>query len=311
MIYYPYFRGKQFELILLREQTSFLSRMKIIPILEPVRKNMSGLERVVDNFKKHNTHLILIINPKEGDLKENNKSITNKINEYSDGYEQLYLGYIIDLNTDMGTIEAFFDCNKNKNIVLLHDSYDKPKELADMLQKYKNIKKHIFLKDKVLYRRYFNQKNIDRVLIYNGFTRNRNKDYPEREFFSELHLTYSELGLNGFGDFLIVGEDYLETGGPAYAVAIHLTCLDNDNVMYVRHFISDSNEGPENPAGKFLEALNKMIKECDDDETFFKGSAYDEFKNLQKQQHFPGLGYVKKLSMQHHIELVANFLSKQ
>ena len=29
--------------------------------------------------------------------------------------------------------------------------------------------------------------------------------------------------MDGFGDFLIVGDDYSDTGGPAYAVAIHLT----------------------------------------------------------------------------------------
>ena len=80
------------------------------------------------------------------------------------------------------------------------------------------------------------------MLIYDGFTRSKNRDYPPKEFFSELHLTYSELRLNGFGDFLIVGEDYIEAGGPAYAVAIHLTHLDKDDIMYVKHFVSVSNE---------------------------------------------------------------------
>ena len=34
--------------------------------------------------------------------------------------------------------------------------------------------------------------------------------------------------MDGFGDFLIVGEDYSEAGGPACAVAIHLTFIDPD-----------------------------------------------------------------------------------
>lgn len=54
-----------------------------------------------------------------------------------------------------------------------------------------------------------------------------------------------------------------------------------------------------------------MIKECDNDTFFFKSKAYNEFKGLYNQKHFPGLGYVKKLSMQHHIELIADFLTKQ
>jgi hypothetical protein len=31
--------------------------------------------------------------------------------------------------------------------------------------------------------------------------------------------------MDGFGDFLIVGDDYSESGGPAYAIAIHLTFI--------------------------------------------------------------------------------------
>ncbi|SMF45587.1 hypothetical protein SAMN06265365_115114 [Tistlia consotensis] len=37
--------------------------------------------------------------------------------------------------------------------------------------------------------------------------------------------------------------------------------------------------------------------------------AVREFRNLYAQRHFPGLGYVKKLSMKHHIETFAHFFS--
>jgi hypothetical protein len=38
-------------------------------------------------------------------------------------------------------------------------------------------------------------------------------------------------------------------------------------------------------------------------------SAVKEFRDLHAKGHFPGLGYVKKLSMNHHIETLADFLS--
>jgi len=35
--------------------------------------------------------------------------------------------------------------------------------------------------------------------------------------------------------------------------------------------------------------------------------AVNEFRQLHANGHFPGLGYVKKLSMKHHIETLADF----
>jgi hypothetical protein len=36
-------------------------------------------------------------------------------------------------------------------------------------------------------------------------------------------------------------------------------------------------------------------------------AAVSEFRALHKQGHFPGLGYVKKLSMNHHIQMLAGY----
>lgn len=43
--------------------------------------------------------------------------------------------------------------------------------------------------------------------------------------------------MNGFGDFLIVGDEFSESGGPAYAVAIHLTYINtkHEDEMYIYH----------------------------------------------------------------------------
>lgn len=115
--------------------------------------------------------------------------------------------------------------------------------------------------------------------------------------------------MDGFGDFLIVGDEYSESGGPAYAVAIHLTYLNEDEVMYIRHFVSDRNDTPTDPAGKFAEALSKLVARVEEDELIYKSEAYKQYKDFHDRGHFPGLGYVKKLSMQHHIETLAKFLS--
>jgi len=118
--------------------------------------------------------------------------------------------------------------------------------------------------------------------------------------------------MNGFGDFLVVGDEFNEGGGPAYAVAIHLTYLDSDqdNVMQIYHFVSDSQDTPRDPAGKFAEALAKMISTLDQpDSKVLETDALREFRDLHDAGHFPGLGYIKKLSMNHHIETLADYLS--
>jgi len=122
---------------------------------------------------------------------------------------------------------------------------------------------HIFIEGHCgkLYRRKFAEG--ERVLLRDGFIRRTNRDHPEIESFSDLHITYIEENVDGFGDFLIVGDDYFESGGPAYAVAIHLTFIDptQDSEMYIYHFKSDRTSTPTDPAGKFAEALEKLVRE--------------------------------------------------
>jgi hypothetical protein len=149
--------------------------------------------------------------------------------------------------------------------------------------------------------------SIEKVLLEDGFNKTKNADYPDVEVFSELPVTFRDQGARGFGDYLIVGNEYSETGGAAYAVAIHVTFADpdDDGVIYVRHFKSDTNDTPADPAGKFQEALAKLVKHCAQaDSKIPRTAAIREFQRLHEHGHFPGLGYVKKLSMQHHLEVI-------
>jgi hypothetical protein len=154
-----------------------------------------------------------------------------------------------------------------------------------------------------LYRRHFHGGKC--ILLSDGFERRRNRNYPPVEPFSDLHVTFGDGGMVGFGDFLIIGDEYAETGGPAYAVAIHLTFIDptKDDAMFVYHFVSERQDTPTDPAGKFGEALRAMMRKlAEPNHHIFESSAVAEFRNLYARGHFPGLGYVKKLSMKHHIE---------
>jgi hypothetical protein len=176
------------------------------------------------------------------------------------------------------------------------------------------VKTHVFIDNYTskLYQRHFRRDGVERILIRDGFRRMRNEDYPSEEHFSDLHITHGDEGMDGFGDFLIVGDEFREAGGPAYAVAIHLTYLNQEDDMFIMHFVSDSTGSPVNPAGKFQEAVEKLVAELDRRGTqLFCSNACNEYRELFNNEHFPGLGYVKKLSMQHHLELMADFLNRQ
>ena len=195
---------------------------------------------------------------------------------------------------------------------ILHYGFTNGKDIAEALHPYSNIENHIFIDGFAgkLYQRHLKKDGINRVLIRNGFKpQKKNSLYPKSEHFSDLHITYPDEGMDGFGDFLMVGDDYSETGGPAYAIAIHLTYLENDGDMYIYHFISDKTDSPTNPGGKFLEALRKLVNIVNKPNSLiFKSEACKEFLDLNARKYYPGLGYIKKLSMQHHLELVADFL---
>lgn len=308
-MYFPYFRGKQNELIVLRDNASVIKDAGIIPIIEPVKENLLPLNRAISELTKVDGKFILIVNPKYGDLKNNPKPLFEELIEKPpDIIKCLILGYIVDHRSNLLDIEDFLKEHDEYEIAIIHYGFPQSRDLANSLIKFSSMKKHIFIDgySGKLYQRHF--KNSERILIRDGFQLRRNVEHPDNEHFSDLHITFKDEGMDGFGDFLIVGDDYMETGGPAYTVAIHLTYFDDEENMYIWHFLSDSTDSPVDPAGKFLEALGKLIVKIDEDTSVFNSKACDEFRHLYERKHFPGLGYIKKLSMQHHIELLSNYL---
>jgi len=312
-MYFPYFRGKQYELLTIKENAKLISKNKIIPIIEPVKKNISGLKRTLQTLKDYEAQFVLIVNPKFGELNGNTTFLQDEILEdLLKEYEKWFLGYILDGKTTIQDIKQFLRDNDKRTIAFIHNDFKDGKQLIKLLATKNYELHHIFCEDHSgkLYQKKFKNQKSKRILIRDGFNRQRNVDYPDDEHFSDLNATYEDEGMDGFGDYLIVGNQYSETGGPAYAVAIHLTYLDEDDDMRIKHFISDRTDTPIDPAGKFIEALEKLIAEINDPSSeVFNSNACNEFRELYKKRHFPGLGYVKKLSMKHHIELIANYLN--
>lgn len=307
-MYYPYFRGKQYELITIRENAERMSQANIVPIIEPVKKNLSGLSRALEALVAQQASFVLVMNPLHGELNGGAEALQSDIVEQMLADYDCSLGYIVNSETSINDIQTFCQ-RQDKAISIIHYGYPRGGELAEAMRGTEGVNEHIFIDEccSRLYRRHFS--DDFRVLVRDGFVKRTNREHPEVEHFSDLHITYQDEGVDGFGDFLTVGDDFMEGGGPAYAIAIHLTYIDSteDNDMFVNHYVSDRTTSPTDPGGKFLEALRKLVADVNDPNSMiFRSEAVGEFLDLHNRGHYPGLGYVKKLSMQHHIELIAS-----
>lgn len=302
-MYYPVLRGKQFELIALRELASVLDKTEFCPIIEPVREKLAPLGKTILHLNKENIEPIVIVNPCIGDFSQ-------------------FAGKVSIEESLLLTHEnlKFTPCFSSKGLSTselssLINSMSKP--FAVFVEEGLNKETLQVLSDAslVISNKYHRAafKSLSKVVIVeNNFSKaTKNSEYPDKSYFSDRHTDYKE-GTNvvGFGDYTITGDDFLESGGPAYVVAIHLSYIDPDefDAMYIRHFKSYDDKSPTRPGDKFGYALDKLINFTLSNPTLFSDTlGLQGFKKLKDQEHFPGLGQVKQLSIQHHIETLSRY----
>lgn len=312
-MYHPYFRGKQFELLCIREMAPIFSKAGFCPIIEPVRDVLGGLNRALEAVVDSDGRAIVIVNPHHGELSDSGAPLSDMLKEKYLDLPGISAGILLKQDTSAAEALKCRRDHASHSPVMIHAGFGEARMLAEKLGAQSKGQSHVFFEKYCgkLYQKHFS--GVHRILLRDGFERKRNRDYDLLEPFSDLHATFQEEGMDGFGDFLIVGDDYSEAGGPAYAVAIHLTFIDpdQDDSMWIYHFVSERQDTPTDPAGKFAEALAKMMKVLNRrDSKVLETSAVKEFREFHRQGHFPGLGYVKKLSMNHHIETLADYFQK-
>lgn len=307
-MYFPYLRGRQFELIALRElvEKNVLSS-RITPIIEPVKLS-STLVKTIETYGENSKPLAIITNPKVGSFRSDIKEEKNqKLKEglfacLKENSNMLFINLLRANSKPERFIEKYADnmgtiCT-DKDAVPVYETYFSETDV-----------KYNLIPDESGFRRKIRK---NRVLLADKFNKqDRNNDYigVDDEPFSEDHLYYLDDGYVGFADYSVVGEEYNETGFAPYAVAIHIVYFDMDDSLRVKHFVSDSNDDISDPAGKFQEALSKLV--AWNKEKKLDTVAMKEFEDLYQREAYPGLGTVKKLSIMHHLELVGRYLDKE
>lgn len=300
-MYFPYLRGRQFELIALRElaQENLIGK-HITPIIEPVKLS-STLIKTLEVYVKHSRNVSVIMNPCVGKL--DNKKLNNKEDKVCENLHTMLVNPSITASYHLKKTLKDLDIDFSNIVLIANDKESTPYYNDIYTSEIEPL--YTLMKDESDFRR--NIRNKNRVILSDNFNKQaKNADYNGDEFFTRDHLYYKDDGYVGFADYSVVGDDYTESGFAPYAVAIHIVYFDKDNTMRVHHFVSDSNDDYSDTTGKFHEALEKLIRwnETMKLDTY----AMKEFQRLFAMRAYPGLGTVKKLTIMHHLELVSSFL---
>lgn len=313
-MYQPYIRGKQFELIGIRELTPDVlipNKAKVSPIIEPV-KDSSTLKTTIKTLVDSDINFTIIANPQVGtftDIDAVFKAIKSSVGQSKNYQVGIIFHNRSNHNQEIEVLQKYADIVPALTIV--HNAaFDNIADILALYEEHFSIKYNVINLSATSKRYHRNFEESTRVELDDYFNaQTKNSDYlqVDESSFSEEHIYYQEEGFTGFSDYLSIGEEYSETGFLPYAVAIHLSYDEKQTKkIKVKHFVSDSNDDTSDIAGKFAEALNKLIAWCD--QTGYNSVAIPIFREYHNNGHFPGLGTLKKLSLMNHIDLVLKLI---
>lgn len=300
-MYFPFLRGRQSELLAIRTllKESLLSN-KIIPVIEPI-KPTATLRKTLEEFIKHEHKLYIVSNPQVGNFNAEIENTPEEDDEFIELINKDQFNKVMFVRDREGV-------NKDNDAYILVNK----DHLEWYMEENTEDTNTLFIPDSTEFRRRLRHER-KRILQGDYFEpENRNADYlelPSRPFSSD-HLHFMSEGYYGFSDYSIVGSSFMEGGFAPRAVAIHMVYFTDNYNLRIKHFTSESNEDITNPAGKFHEALAKLVNA-------FEGDDINETLGLRKfREHYdngtyPGLGSVKQLSIMHHIELMADYLGRE
>ena len=316
-MYYPYLRGKQFELLALREfSREFENNHTIVPIIEPVKKQVNGLNAAALSMIENGMKFAVILNPSDGDYRHTgiDNDILMSLTALTDDRDNWIPAYIYKHNG-----KTLLDHAKQNNLSNLMIIFPSGADVND------EVLMEFLSKDEVAFVVSGNLSNnrsargrllrLGKALIsledrFNE--RPRNADYANEvdEIFSEDFAYYKNDGLAGFADYTPMAKDFIEGGMLPYAIAIHLTYQKSDDQIFVHHFVSDNNFDQSNIRGKFHEAAVKIAPFFNNNGLYHTSAVDELIRRAESDDGYPGLGYIKKLSVKNHLELITHILSE-
>lgn len=302
-MYYPYLRGRQFELIALREFAEIHGQNNnIVPIIEPVKKTFNSMKIALPILIKAKVKFALVLNPQVGEI-DDIGLIIEGLEECLRDMSKWIPSFVVSNNYE-DISRLIVDTGYTDVMIICNDLTDTSNEAFNRLILSNEVKYIVSKENRTLKRTLLGKNKILIRLDDNFSGQKRNSDYLEmaEEKFSEEHIFYKEDGYQGFSDYTVIVSDFFEGGGAPFAVAIHFTYLKENREVWIRHFTSTSNFDRANIQGKFAEALKKAVNFISLNN--IHNDAADELRRYFTERRYPGLGMVKKIAIKNHLELI-------
>lgn len=309
-MYLPFLRGKLYELKAIKEYIDEGYGKEygrhIMPIIEPVKKDLRPLLSCVDAMGKASMPFAVVMNSQMGDFQRmsfdvpsfmsgvagiewapafevngnaNVEAIESSIQEF--GFKNVMLVFFTNVDLDDEKIRRLVNSDTVAFIAALNLT-QRPPIIAGLKETGKQI---ITIED------CFPDKTPN----------NAYRDMTD-EFFSDTFSYYKSLfGLYGFSDFTALARNFREGGVLPQVVAIHMTYRKSDKVVNVHHFLSDSRNGSNNIRAEFQEANAKIPP-------FYENQPSTLAVRQISEMGYPGLGAIKKFSVKNHFELMSRIL---
>lgn len=305
-MYFPFLRGKRHELAALRKTSPKLNNLKIRPIIEPVKTNHGELVTAIKALNATSVIPLVIINPLVGDFSgSDNLDLFLELKDK----EIDFLPCIAFSQNNFSNASALTGQFTEGGTAFATYFRDEPTSNVSLITSKADVNAVRFTPN---LSQQFQTQTQRLVKVADSFEpAARNADFSELPYnFSDAHLTYSmQSNAIGFGDFLIVGEEFSENGGPARAVALHITYIEpnSGHKMLIKHCVSKVDSGTTtNTAKKFLEALDTLVTYASKTPAIDQGTVgFQAFLDLHSRRHFPNLGPVKENSIMHHLETLS------
>lgn len=313
-MYYPLLRGRQFELLALRGLSDDARyRQFVIPIIEPVRLDLKSLQLANDKFAECDCHSYLIVNPSVGEIADDDSP--QLISDFLHNPAEKGLAFRPAFLCDEWLLENKGQLKSFDNALLVCMNSTLSDDAIASLARLSNISGVVLFEPERhrSLRRFLGMQKLIRLDDWFE-AEQRNADYlslPPRKFSEEISY-YKEENYSGYGDFTLLPMAYAEGGFAPRAVVIHWSYLKKEGdreEIWMAHYTSESNYSTSDVAGKFREAVHKLIKDRDKYE-FMENKAFQELKTYYEEGRYPGLGVLKKLSIQNHILINAEYLSR-